>query len=98
MSIKIRLSRDSVCMGDDIENHSKTIIISGGGDPISTILQIAKEYLATIVGHGHYWDCYLNGEKVAVIKGNCKNITQSSDNILLSNGDEFYFKYHSATY
>ena len=95
--IQIKLTRQSVCMGDDASDHTKIINISLQRSTTETIMGIAKEYLARIAGYGHSWTCILNGEKCAIIEGNCKNITSVSDTSF-SETNELHFDYHSATY
>ena len=62
------------------------------------MMQIAKVYLPNIAGYRHTWDCILNGKNVAIIRGNCKEITFNTDTLTLSDLSSLYFMYHSATY
>ena len=64
MEMQITLSRDSVCMGDDMVDHSKTIHINPQRKH-SIIMDIAEKYLPWIAGTGHSWDCLLDGRKIA---------------------------------
>ncbi|HBL85038.1 MAG: hypothetical protein A2Y17_02345 [Clostridiales bacterium GWF2_38_85] len=96
--IQITLTRNSVCMGDDLEDHTKIINIRSQRNMQKTIINIAKNYLPNITGCGHSWDCYLDGTKIAVINGNCNEITLTADCPSLKNGCEFFFKYNSASY
>ena len=97
-NIQIRLTRDSVCMADDIQDHTEIIDIALSRDILSVVMSIAKAYLPRIAGVGHTWDCLLNNEKIAVIDGNCRNITSSAGAVSFSNKNNLYFKYYSATY
>lgn len=97
MEMQITLSRDSVCMGDDMVDHAKTIHI----DPQrkhSIIMDIAEKYLPRIAGTGHSWDCLLDGRKIAMIDGNCAKITPLVESVSFSEGSRLYFKYHAAPY
>lgn len=98
LRIQITLTCDSVCMGDDVEDHTKIIDIVPKQNVHETVMSIAKNYLPNIMGYGHSWDCYLDGTKIAVINGNCNKILPIADCPTLTNGCELYFKYHSATY
>ncbi|HZJ77415.1 MAG TPA: hypothetical protein VFD52_01245 [Clostridia bacterium] len=98
LRIQIALTRDSVCMGDDVEDHTKIIDIVQPRDAYETVMNIAKNYLPSIMEHGHTWDCYLDGVKIAVINGNCNKIMLTADCPSITNGCALYFKYHSATY
>lgn len=98
LKFQITLTRDSVCMADDSEDHTQIIDIDSQGASQKTIIGIAKKYLPNVAGFGHTWDCYLNGAKIAVINGNCNKITQMASDSLLTNGSKLYFEYHSAIY
>lgn len=98
LSIQITLTRDSVCMGDDIEDHKKIIDIVPQNNTCKTILDIAVKYLPKVMGYGHTWDCYVDETKIAILIGNCTGITSVADFPCFTNGCKIYFKYHSATY
>lgn len=97
-NIKITLTRDSVCMGDDADDHTKIIKIALQSSSHNTIMKIAEKYLPHVAGNGHLWDCILNGINIAVIKGNCLEITCCADVMAFSDASSLYFRYHSATY
>ena len=98
--IKMKLMRDSVCMADDVNDHTRiiNIIPPSEQDTNAFMIQIAKNYLPTMNGYGHTWDCMLNGEKIAVISGNCEISTPTFAAPVISDGSCMYFKYHSAAY
>lgn len=98
LSLRIKLTRDSVCMGDDAEDHRKTIDIVPGSCTHETIMKIAENYLPNVRGYGHTWDCFLDGKKIAVINGNCDKITPLDNTSFFSDGCELEFKYNSAAY
>lgn len=98
MKIKITLTRDSVCMGDDVKDHKKVISVDLESIPHKTIMKIAEKYLPNVTGRGHTWNCVLNGNNVAVINGNCEKITFYTDALTFPDSSSLYFKYHSATY
>jgi len=97
LTIQITLTRDPVCMADDMEDHTRIIDIDSQGTSPKTIIIIAKKYLPNVAGYGHTWDCCLDGEKIAVINGNCNKITPTASDPSFTNGSKLYFKYHSAT-
>ena len=98
LRVQITLTRDSVCMGDDMEDHTKIISIIFPCSTHQTIMGIAKKYLPSVGGYGHTWDCYVDGAQIAVINGNCNAITPTADCPSFTNGCKFYYKYHSAAY
>ena len=97
-NIQVEITRDSVCMADDMQDHTKTLNIELQSDVPTTIYNIAKGYLPTVAGQGHSWSCFLNDENVAVIAGNCVKITTLINTPNLKNESKLYFKYHSATF
>lgn len=92
-----RLTRDSVCMGDDCDApHEKTLENFSFTDVESFIDVVAKGYLPSVAGIGHTWDCLLNGIHVGTvshygIKTRVTQITYLEENLV-------HFKYNSATY
>lgn len=94
--IQIILSRDSVCMADDVEDHTKMIDVVLKRNMQKTVKAVAKRYLPYVTGYGHTWDCYLDGTKIAVISGNCKKIISTTNCFSFTNGCKIDFKYHSA--
>lgn len=98
LRFQIMLTRDSVCLGDDMEDHTQIIDIDPQETSQKSIMNIAKKYLPSIGGYGHTWDCCLDGAKIAVIEGNCMKITPTANKITFANGSKLNFNYHSATY
>jgi len=83
-------------MGDDTTDHSMTIRASIKGDLERTMLSIAIDYLPTIAGICHTWDCVLNGVVCATIQGNCRAITPCQHVEFCEGVNQLYFRYHSA--
>ena len=96
--ILIEIRRDSVCLADDMQDHRKTLAFEFQSDLPTSILSVARGYLPIISGNGHSWSCFLNGENVAIIDGNCKKITTLISASDLDNGSKLYFKYHAAMF
>jgi len=94
---QINLKRDSVCAGDDVEDHNQTIDIATPLDMTDTIMHIGKEYLPHVEGNSHTWDCILNGTKVAVINSNCTSITKITEASFISEENSLYFKYNGVS-
>ncbi|MCL2578453.1 MAG: hypothetical protein FWE32_00295 [Oscillospiraceae bacterium] len=96
--IQVKLIRDSVCMADDVEDHTKTVQIVSPRCTADAIIEIAKGYLPNIAGCEHAWECVLNGVKAAIIKGNCTSIAAIAEVSFLPEANSLSFKYRSATY
>ena len=94
--IKITLTRDSVCLADDMEDHTRKAIFIKR-NPNEMTMDIAKGYLPAICGKNHYWECILNNSNYAVIHGNCNSITIKKEVIFDEKEDnQLHFKYVSA--
>jgi hypothetical protein len=65
--IQVVLTRDSVCMADDVDApHEKIVEVPSFTEPKTFAKQIASSgYLPSIAGSGHTWVCELNGLKIA---------------------------------
>ena len=66
--IRVVLTRQSVCAGDDCDApHEKTIEVYSFVDPEAFAREISSGYLPSVAGIGHSWTCVLNGIKIAEI-------------------------------
>jgi len=96
-NITVRLTRDSVCAGDDVDApHERSVEVQASTDPVNFVGQCSTGYLASVAGVGHSWTAFLNGTPIAVIRVSCieplvLDLDFASENTL-------FFKYHSATY
>ncbi|BCS88776.1 hypothetical protein [Pseudodesulfovibrio sediminis] len=76
-TVRIELTRDSVCAGDDCDApHTKRITQPSYTEPIPFIYSLASGYLPSvsyhengvlIPSHGHTWDCFFNGRLVGTV-------------------------------
>ena len=96
MDKEIELSRDSVCMGDDIESHEKIISIHYIIDTVEFISKMSYGYLPFIAGKNHKWECIFNDELIGTILGNNTEIQPIVPQIKYKEKNEMYFKYYSA--
>ena len=64
-SVEIIITRDSVCMADDINpTHTDIIHFDSSKPPKELIKFISDNYLAKVSGFGHVWEIYLNEQLV----------------------------------
>ena len=100
----VKVERDSVCMGDDIDApHSYSFKVSSS----STLNEVfehlgSKRYLASVAGKNHSWEAVIENNSVALFKGNnqlpepttalSKKISAYSSGPTLN----IWFKYNSA--
>lgn len=95
--LKVRVTRDSVCAGDDCNApHEKVILIHSFTDPVALASNISTSYLPNVNGIGHTWDCILNGNKIAEIR--TSGIEPSVHEVTFCENNEIHFVYHSARY
>jgi len=98
--IMFRLTRDSVCMADDVDApHEKFVELPSAIDPMILALKAANEYLPKVSGNNHIWTCLLNSKPIATLHGNfpckpqvlVKTLGYQEDNII-------HFSYESASH
>jgi hypothetical protein len=95
--IRLTLTRDSVCAGDDVDApHERVIEIAAVSDAAALLEQVPAGYLASVAGVGHSWTAILNGKPMARISINETEPLVS--NIELAANNTLHFEYHSATY
>lgn len=95
--IKITLTRDSVCMGDDMSvDHKKILVIRSFIDPDIFVEEISSDYLPSVARVGHSWTCVLNGLPIAQIKSS--GIYPIVSKICFSEDNHAHFIYHSESF
>lgn len=100
--MKIHLTRDSVCAGDDVDApHARTVVFSDGV-PLETVIQeIARSgYLAAIAGGNATWSA-VAGHPIAVVAqqwSRPKLLPDSEAQPLMLQGPDgvarLHFRYH----
>ena len=95
--VKLTLTRDSVCAGDDFDPpHEKIFSQPSFLDPEAFMSQLSYGYLPSIAGTGHTWDCIHNGIHVGTISVNM--ITSKIREMQYSDENNVHFRYNSSTY
>jgi hypothetical protein len=95
--IEVRLTRDSVCAGDDFDApHEKKTEIHSFTDPAQFAKETSSGYLPAVAGLGHIWDCLVNKNRIARIKHD--SIEPIVREVEFEEENEVHFRYHSATY
>lgn len=95
--IRVALTRDSVCAGDDWSGpHDKTVEVYSFLDPDVFAKEVSSGYLPSVAGIGHSWMCVLNGTSIAVLTtSGIRALVQDSP---FSDENRVHFSYHSAAY
>lgn len=97
--ITLRLTRDSVAMGDDMDApHERKIDVRAYADPVELARHVCSlRYLAQVGGLGHSWSCVLNGAWIATIRGNCQRIEAKVREVGYAEQNHLDFSYTSST-
>lgn len=84
-NIEIQVTRDSVCMGDDVEAPHYYSFSADANTSLNTIFShlSSKNYLASVAGRNHSWSAVVNGDVVATFLGN-NQIPVPSDSLNLT--------------
>ena len=91
------LTRDSVCMGDDVNSpHTKILSLSNYKISEHSIGEICLNYLPNVAGVGHSWECHINNILIAIIR--VEKIEIITDEIFLNENNEIFFKYNSSIF
>ena len=91
------LTRDSVCMGDDVNApHTKILSLSNYKISEHSIGEICLNYLPNVAGVGHSWEFYINNILIAIIR--VEKIEIITDEIFLNENNEMFFKYNSSKF
>ena len=101
----IKVERDSVCMGDDIDApHEYKFNLPEEATLNQLFDHLAKKsYLASVAGKNHSWEAAVNNKIAALFKGNSKTpepskMLSTKISKLAQNGTiNVNFKYSSAT-
>ena len=94
-NLEIRLTRDSVCAGDDVgAPHEKTVVSPSFLNPVALASSLSSGYLPVVSGIGHTWDCILNGKVVARISHD--GTAATVDETRYDTCNHVHFVYHSA--
>lgn len=96
-TIRLVMTRDSVCAGDDCDApHHKEAELHSFLDPEAFARAAAADYLPSVAGYGHSWTCVLNGQKIAEV--GTSSIQTFVKDTPFAEDNTAHFVYHSATY
>ena len=95
--LQIRVTRDSVCAGDDCDApHENIVSVHSVVNPTALVSHLASGYLPTVSGIGHTWDCLLNGQLIASVS--VGGISPRVTEVMFAEKNDVHFAYHAATY
>ena len=99
----VKVQRDSVCMGDDVNAPHEYIFKMDQNLTLSFLFEHLKNknYLASVSGKNHSWEAVINNQVVALFSGNNKT-PESSETLekkiskfSINNEVNINFKYNS---
>ena len=91
------LTRDSVCMGDDIHApHERVVEVPHLPDPVAFTRSVAVGYLASVAGIGHTWTCLLNDAPIAEVS--VFGVRPLTSTVSFAAINRVHFYYHAAAY
>ena len=94
--IRVVLTRDSVCAGDDCDAHEKTVEVYSFVDPEAFARAVSADYLPSVAGVGHSWTCVLNGVRIAeVANSSIRALVRENP---FSEENRAHFVYHSSRF
>jgi hypothetical protein len=93
--VGIKLTRDSVCAGDDVDApHERIVKAHSFTDPIAFTLELSSDYLPKVSGTGHFWVTLLNGSKISTIQTDA--IKPAIHSLEFQDKNNVHFQYHSS--
>ena len=96
-TMRFRITRDSVCAGDDVDAPHEVIRETHSFiDPIALASNLAAGYLPSVAGQGHSWDCVVNDQPVARIDMN--GVSPCTTEVQYRDANHVHFRYNSAAY
>jgi hypothetical protein len=94
--LSFRITRDSVCAGDDCDApHERVIELPSFLDP-DALARHAAHYLPAVAGFGHSWICKLNGKRIAALTHD--GIRGLTREVVFEEANSIHWVYNSATY
>lgn len=95
-TVRLRLTRDSVCMADDIDApHERDVEVLTFTDPVVLVTALLG-YLPYVGGSGHSWTCALNDQPIATIEGNGGRVRAETQEVIYSESNHVHLSYSSA--
>ncbi|MDB6079073.1 MAG: hypothetical protein JWO82_2820 [Akkermansiaceae bacterium] len=96
MTIAFRITRDSVCMGDDVDAPHELVLEVSAGDPEAMLREVIRRYpLASIAGGKATWICEVGGAEVAVVAQQWTEPRFIALPLEICDGAEIHFVYHA---
>ena len=95
-TITVRLTRDSVCAGDDCDApHEEYREINSFVDAEVLASNLSSGYLPSVSGDSHTWNFFLNDQLIAIIKTD--SIVTKISKVDYAETNHIHFKYNSST-
>lgn len=96
-TITIKINRDSVCMGDDINSHEKEITLSASISLKEFIGKLQERYIPSVAGPVAIWLLRINDKNICLFNQNGNSILRlDNEDKIIDNGNTVAFlKYYA---
>lgn len=96
-TITIKINRESVCMGDDIESHEKEITVSASISLKEFISKLQKKYIPSVAGSIAIWLLKINDKNICLFNQSGNSILRlDNEDKIIDNGNIVVFlKYYA---
>ena len=100
--LRVKLTRDSVCMGDDSDAPHFLQLELPETSTIQDLVDAvdAHSYLAKVSGFDHQWILLVNNEEVSRLKGNDFGVPENGEvrlsSLVVNEALKVHFKYSSS--
>ena len=96
-TITIKINRESVCMGDDIESHEKEITVSASISLKEFISKLQEKYIPNVAGSIAIWLLKINDKNICLFNQSGNSILRlDNEDKIIDNGTIVVFlKYYA---
>ncbi len=96
-TITIKINRESVCMGDDIESHEKEITVSASISLKEFISKLQEKYIPSVAGSIAIWLLKINDKNICLFNQSGTSILRlDNEDKIIDNGNIVVFlKYYA---
>ena len=94
-TVRLRLTRDSVGMADDVDfPHEQEAVVPRVSYP-AQLVTFLLWYLPSVGGSGHSWACAFNGQTIATVEGNGRRVRAEAP-VVYGESNHVHFSYTTA--
>ena len=91
--LSLTVDRESVCMGDDVDCHQKTLQIQSLADTVTFIKEVLKHFYIPKM-ENCLWGVWLNDSCIAKIECDTGQVFPFNNELTFLTENKVYFSYH----